>query len=205
MIRALGPAAAGKVWLKTEDGNYMQMLPSARQTVLANRAKSGAVVEQLDPHGHVLPAAPEDEVERAKVAAMKEEVAQEEVDQIAEEEVYLSVGDQIIDGAHVAQFGAQDARVEGHAVLCQPLLADGGLRNAAALDGAIAIATRGGVSFVEKARPSRARPPHPPPCLPRTRHPSTPLSCARGRGSVAHAGAPAARRQGGCRRPARKP
>jgi hypothetical protein len=51
----------------------MQMLPSARQTVLANRAKSGAVVEQLDPHGHVLPAAPEDEVERAKVAAMKEE------------------------------------------------------------------------------------------------------------------------------------
>eukprot|EP01045_Picozoa_sp_COSAG04_P055727 COSAG04_NODE_25624_length_305_cov_0.752427_1_plen_52_part_10 len=48
----LAAAGPGRVWLRTQDGNYVQMSAEARATVLRNEAASGGGgVEQLCPHG----------------------------------------------------------------------------------------------------------------------------------------------------------
>ena len=151
---ALGAAAAGKVWLRTEDGRYVQMTEAARETVLKNHSTRGLDVDalQVDPHGLPLPAAHEDETERAKVAAHRALLTRQDADNAASVEVYLAVGQLPVEHVHVAQFGPRAAHVAAPAVLAEPRHADSLLSNAAQLQGNVALVERGHVSFVEKAR-----------------------------------------------------
>ena len=147
MQAPLAAADPGKVWLLTVAGKYVQMSPEARGKVLANAAQ---VVEQFCPHGLPLPEAHEDEVERAKVAAMKAEFMSSEVQRTADVRVRMSVNLQAV-AANVARFGAHSCSLDAVALRAVPAIADSVLRNAANLKGAIAVVERGVNAFVEKA------------------------------------------------------
>jgi hypothetical protein len=157
---ALGPAGEGKVWLRTEDGRYVKMTAAARATMLKLRPQDLPL--QMDLHGLPLPAAPEDEAERARVAATKAALARAAADEAASVAVRLCVGGDpplsVGERAHVAEFGARLARIGPSArlVAAQPPLADTELSNAAEVGGAVALVERGAVSFVEKARRAQA-------------------------------------------------
>ena len=148
----LAAAGPGRVWLRTQDGNYVQMSAEARATVLRNQAASGGGgVEQVCPHGLPLPAAHEDEVERAKVAALKADFVAQEVQNTAAVPVRMTAAGESV-RANIAQFGAQAARLDAVALRTFPPLADAALQNVANLAGAIAVADRGSNAFVDKAR-----------------------------------------------------
>ena len=148
MQAPLPAAEDGKVWLRTENGKYVQMMPDTRRKVLANQS---TYVEQFCPHGLPLPEAHEDEIERAKVAAMKAEFMASEVERTAAVDVRLLANLQPVE-AKVARFGAQScALADAVALRAIPPLADSDLRNASNLKGAIAVVERGGNAFVDKA------------------------------------------------------
>ncbi len=148
MQAPLRAADEGKVWLRTETGKYVQMAPDTRRKVLANQA---SVVEQFCPHGLPLPEAHEDELERAKVAAMKAEFMASEVERTAAVAVRLVANLQPVE-AKVARFGAQSCALpDAVALRAIPPLADSELRNAPNLNGAVAVVERGGNAFVDKA------------------------------------------------------
>ena len=148
----LAAAGPGRVWLRTQDGNYVQMSAEARATVLRNQAASGGGgVEQVCPHGLPLPAAHEDEVERAKVAALKADFVAQEVQNTAAVPVRMTAAGESV-RANIAQFGAQAARLDAVALRTFPPRADAALQNVANLAGAIAVADRGSNAFVDKAR-----------------------------------------------------